>query len=166
MRTPTLISSTLALVITAILLASLGGCASTGSGNGAADYPIVASTLDGDPYDIGARLDAGETVALVFWQTGCPHSKEAAPDLVAAAAENGERITFLGLVPGPARVIPSDSIRQKAAEWSIPYPTLRDADLALYNLFGVGGTPTIVVIDSDRTVRYRSSQLPRSWASL
>ena len=41
-----------------------------------------------------------------------------------------------------------------------------DADLALYNLFGVGGTPTIVVIDSDRTVRYRSSQLPRSWASL
>lgn len=155
------IAAFVVIILTASVLVT--GCASTGGG---ASYPILATTLEDELYDIGTHLNNGETVALVFWQTGSERCKEEAPRLAAAARENGENITFLGIVPGPARVIPADRILEKANAWGLSYPTLRDPDLALYNLFGVTGTPTIIVIGPDRELRYKSSTVPGNWAAL
>ncbi len=127
--------------------------------------PMVVSDLDGKPFDIGAVLDRGETVALVFWQTTCGACQNEADTLSAAARANEGTVRFFGVVPGSERIVESATIRKTSDDWGLAYPTLRDRDLSLMNLLGVSMTPTIVIVDPTRTVRYQSHRPPSNWSA-
>lgn len=127
--------------------------------------PMVVSDLDGKPFDIGAVLDGGETVALVFWRPNCAACRNEADALAAAARENDGSVRFFGVVAGRERIFDSASIRKTSNDWGLGYPSLRDGDLSLMNLLGVSMTPTIVIIDPTRTVRYQSHRPPTNWTA-
>jgi len=121
--------------------------------------------LRGRPYQVGDHLAKGSTVALVFWQSWSDGCAEAAPELARAARERGDSMRFFGVVPGPDSVVDPDDVRRTAAQWGFEFPTLRDRDLAVTNLLGVTGTPTLVVLDPSGRIRYRGRSVPPEWNS-
>ncbi|MEZ6017717.1 MAG: TlpA disulfide reductase family protein [Planctomycetota bacterium] len=125
------------------------GCAATGGGTTSAVVPasLAMSDLDGVRHDLDAELAKGRAVTLVFWQTWCASCKAEAPALVRAAVAHADHMTFVGVVPGTDATVDDDEVRRVASELGLPYPTVRDRDLALTESFQVQGTPTIIVLE-------------------
>jgi thiol-disulfide isomerase/thioredoxin len=163
-----------------LLLGALAGCASGGGGQTApanvgdsspatvdasGSSSFVVADMNGAEHDLGASLQEGQTVALIFWQTWCGSCRKEAPELARAAAEYGGRIRFLGVVPGKDETVDDDKVRAAAKDWGYTFPQVRDRDLALSKRFGVTGTPTIVVLGSDQKVLFNEHRAPKSWAA-
>ena len=127
--------------------------------------PAQVVDMDGGSHALADRA-AGRPVALVFWQVWCASCRAEAPELARAAAEHGGRIEFLGVVPGPDTLVDDAKVRETAASWGLPYPSVRDRDLALTNALGVEGTPTIIVLGEDQRVLYRGHEPPPDWGAL
>lgn len=122
--------------------------------------------MEGESLDLDADLSAGRSVVLVFWQTWCGSCRAEAPELAAAAKRYEERARFIGVVPGPDELVDDATVSATAADWGLPYSQVRDRDNSLTSGFKVEGTPTIVVIDAKREVRYRGHSLPDDWERL
>lgn len=150
------------------LALALTGCA--GDGEGPEPVPsevsLQVSDTDGRAHDLDGALARGETVAFVFWQTWCESCAEEAPLIKAAAAQEQGKIHFVGVVPGKAETVDEAEVATVRARWGYDFPQLRDADMSLTKALGVKGTPTIVVLGSERTVLYHAHRPPAEWASL
>jgi len=150
------------------LALALSGCAA----DGARPEPVPGEVsldredTDGKRHDLEGALARGETVAFVFWQTWCESCAEEAPLIKAAAAQEQGKIHFVGVVPGKAETVDEAEVEQVRARWGYDFPQLRDADMSLTKALGVKGTPTIVVLGSERTVLYHAHRPPADWASL
>ena len=57
-------------------------------------------------------------------------------------------------------------VREVAEGFALPYPQVRDRDLALTRRFEVEGTPTVLVLGPDGRLLYRGHAPPESWFSL
>lgn len=120
--------------------------------------------MDGAPADVRASLAAGRAVALVFWQSWCGSCLQEAPALARAAREQAGRIDFVGVVPGPDSSVDEAAVRARVAELGLPYPQVRDRDLALTRAFRVEGTPTIILLEGEAPrVTWRGHRPPASW---
>lgn len=151
--------------------APLAGCGSTGaSGEAAALAPVTEALVivdrDGGSHDVQAALREGRPVALVFWQSWCKSCLEEAPGLAAAARELDGRLDFVGVVPGPDASVDEAALDAAIARFGLPYPQVRDRDLALTERFAIEGTPTIVVLGAGGRVVYRGHRAPEDWAAL
>lgn len=136
----------------AVLGLVLAACASSGGGAPAptavrVPAPLVITDMDGAVHDLDAELARGKAVVLVWWQTWCASCKAEAPALAAAARAHADRVSFVGIVPGTDEHVDDGEVRQVARDLGLPYPTVRDRDLALTSAFVVQGTPTIVVLE-------------------
>jgi len=150
------------------LALALSGCAG-GGGNPEpvpSEVSLRVSDTDGRAHDLDGALARGETVAFVFWQTWCESCAEEAPSIKAAAAQERGKIHFVGVVPGKAETVDEAEVAAVRARWGYDFPQLRDADMSLTKALGVKGTPTIVVLGSERTVLYHAHRPPADWASL
>ena len=150
------------------LALALCGCA----GGGATPEPVASEVslqredTEGERHDLDGALARGETVAFVFWQTWCESCAEEAPAIKAAAAQEQGKIHFVGVIPGKAETVDEAEVAQVRARWGYDFPQLRDTDMSLTKALGVKGTPTIVVLGSERTVLYHAHRPPADWASL
>lgn len=168
------------LTLVIALAALVAGCAGPPDGGNAAAAPLKLAaetltqpTLSGAPSDLATRLDRGETVVLVFWQTWCESCRREAPAIAKAAEQERGSLTFLGVVPGADANVSDAEITATAGRWGYTFPQLRDRELALTRALGVEGTPTIVVLgpgpndtgSSGARILYREHRLPDSWAS-
>ena len=154
------------------------GCAATPEAPGASDAlgvsvaradldPVLGVTaLDGGALDLSADLEAGRSVALVFWQTWCASCKREAPELVAAARALGDDVRFVGVIPGVVDDEDVEKVRDTAEEWELPYAQVLDTDLALTRAFGVQRTPTIVVLGRGPRVLWRGTHAPDDWRAV
>ena len=144
------------------VLVLLVGCAGPRPAPISPTVPLTLTALDGQQLDLEAGLARGETVALVVWQTWCGPCAREAPRVVRAAREHGERIRFVGVVPG--RDVDDAKLRTVAERWGYDaFPQVRDPDFSLIDGLGVVGTPTVLVLGRDREVLYRDHHTPPSW---
>ena len=155
----TLVWSALALL--------LAGCATTPADPGsAAARPLQVTDMAGQARDLQAELDAGRSVALVFWQTWCESCSHEAPAVAAAARTYGDRIAFVGVVPGKAETVDDGEVREVSRAWGYDaFPQVRDVDMRLTRGYGVEGTPTVIVLGPDGAERYRGHEPPNGWAA-
>ena len=131
-----------------------------------AGLALVLTDMDGRAHDLDATLREGRPVALVFWQTWCASCIREAPELASAARAYGEDILFLGVVPGTDEYVDDGEVEEMAAELGLPYPQVRDRDLALSRRYGVEGTPTIVVLGAGGRILYDDHRPPADWSAL
>jgi thiol-disulfide isomerase/thioredoxin len=154
-------------VVLAVLTA---GCASGGSSAeevAGAESCLKLTDMQGRCHDLEAGLARGETVALVFWQTWCKSCRKEAPELARAVRDHGEKIRFVGVVPGRDDTVDDGEVRKTAAEWGYDaFPQVRDRDLALTRSLKVKGTPTILVLGKGKEELFRAHRAPKSWETL
>jgi protein-disulfide isomerase len=62
--------------------------------------------------------------------------------------------------------VDEDALGAAIFELGLTYPQVRDRDLALTQLLGVKGTPTVIVLDPDGQVVYREHHVPADWQAL
>jgi thiol-disulfide isomerase/thioredoxin len=119
--------------------------------------------LAGQHHRLADELQRGRGVVLVFWQTWCLSCREESGTLAAAARAHPE-LAFFGIVPGGDDTVDDAEVLATALEWRVPYPQVRDRDLALTEAFGVTGTPTLIVLGADGAGRYRGNRAPAQWS--
>lgn len=151
-----------ALVLVTVL--GLGACAAPQPAPARADLKVV--DLAGETHDLDAALARGEAVALVFWQTWCTSCAGEAPAIVEARQRHGERLRFVGVVPGRDADVDDAEVARVRDAWGYDFPQVRDRDLSLTRRFGVTGTPTIVVLGPGSAVRYTGHRPPDDWKAL
>ncbi len=126
---------------------------------------LVGQDLAGGSVALATPLEAGRPVALVFWQTWCGSCREEMPEIAAAARTWGDRITFVGVVPGPDDAVDEAELRKLVDRFALTYPQVRDRDLSWTKALAIAGTPTIVVIGEGGRVLYDAHEVPGDWGS-
>lgn len=157
--------------IFAILLTFLAGCASSPAtpehaASGARPPALVVESTDGRSVDLDAEMRAGRTVVLVFWQTWCVPCLAEAPHLAQAAREHAGELAFVGVVPGPAGTVDADELARVVERLGLPYPQVRDTELAWSRAFAIQGTPTIVALHADGSAGWTGHRAPADWHAL
>ena len=102
----------------------------------------------------------GQPAVLVFWTAWCPVCKEEAPQFNQLAAQyepRGVRVLGINIQDSLART------ESGIKDFGIRYAVVRDADAAVARLYKVTGTPTIVILDRQGTVRYFGNELPTDY---
>lgn len=127
---------------------------------------LHATALDGRDVDLGAALESGRTVVLVFWQTWCASCLAEAPALAAAARAHADELVFVGVVPGPDGDVDEDELARLVKRFDLPYAQVRDRDLAWSRAFAIRGTPTLVALRADGREGWRDHHAPADWSAL
>lgn len=141
-------------------------CAAGGSEVRDGSLPVRFDTLvdmQGAKHELFAD---GQPTVLVFWQTWCASCQEEAPQLARDARELAGELRFIGVVPGPDELVDEAEVERCVRRFDLPYPQVRDRELALTEELQVQGTPTIIVLGPDRTVRYHGHHAPADWRAL
>ena len=120
--------------------------------------------MAGKPHDVDSLLRQGQSVALIFWQTWCKPCLREMPELVKADLQHSPRLSFYGIISGPDKDVDEARVKTIVGRFGVRYPQVRDRDLRLSKIFGVEGTPTIVILGSGGSVLYRGHRLPDNWA--
>ena len=161
------------ILLAAIALLLACGCGATPSSSSTLvplDAPALlalhGTDIDGRAVDLGALAGAGKPVAVIFWQTWCKSCLEEAPRLARDAKAYGDRIAFLGVVPGPDDAVDEDEVRRLATKFGLPYPEVRDRDLVWTKAFAITGTPTLLLLDAKGRTLYRGHRPPADWGAL
>jgi cytochrome c biogenesis protein CcmG/thiol:disulfide interchange protein DsbE len=155
----------------AIVLTLLAGCSSSPeapghAAAGARPPALVVAATDGRSVDLDAEMRAGRTVVLVFWQTWCGPCLAEAPHLAQAARDHADELAFVGVVPGPAGTVDEDELARVVKRLGLPYPQVRDTDLAWSRAFAIQGTPTIVALRADGSAGWTGHRAPADWRAL
>lgn len=155
----------------AILSLLLASCSSAPakpepSATGARPPAMAVQATDGRRVDLDAELRAGRTVVLVFWQTWCVPCLAEAPHLAQAAREHAGELAFVGVVSGPAGTVDEGELASVVERFDLPYPQVRDTDLAWSRAFTIRGTPTIVALRADGSAGWTGHRAPADWRAL
>lgn len=122
-----------------------------------ADWTLV--DYDGRVHTVGAFLERGEPVVLVFWETWCASCLAEAPK-VERVHRTDPRVHVVGVVAGGAKDVDEGEVRATALRLALSYPQVLDRDLALTQSLEVHGTPTIVVLGRGGDVVFRGHEMP------
>ena len=121
--------------------------------------------MAGKSHDVDTLLRQGQSVALIFWQTWCKPCLREMPDLVKADRQYSPGLRFYGIIAGPDQDVDEARVKTIVGRFGVRYPQVRDRDLRLSKIFGVEGTPTIVILGAGGSVLYRGHRLPDNWAA-
>ncbi len=140
----------LAVIVTGIVLAAT---ASAAEDRLAPDWTL--QTPDGDAVTLSKAV-ADRPVILLFWATWCPYCKALMPHLQSIALEYGERIEIFAIHFRDDMGDPVAFIRDAGYDFTL----LTDGnEVAEQN--GIWGTPGVLVVDTDRRVRFDLYALPK-----
>lgn len=122
-------------------------------GDRAPDWSGLVGT-DGRKYALADFAEA-QLVVVVFTSNQCPVATANQGRLIAlqkAFELQGVRLLAICSNPGNENSLPA--MRQRAEAEGYKFPYLSDADQAVAKAFGAIKTPTALVLDGDRRVRY------------
>jgi len=95
-----------------------------------------------------------KAMVLTFSTTTCPLVKRSFPKLV----ELESRYRTAGVQFAAVNVGANDTLRDMAAQaidFEVPFPFVKDYDLTCARALGITRSPEVVILDADRTLRYR-----------
>jgi len=128
----------------------------TAIGDTAPDFQLAS--IGGAPISLADLR--GRPAVLVFWTAWCPVCREEAPhfnELAAQYESLGVRVLGINIQDSLART------ESGIKDFGIRYAVVRDADAGVARLYKVSGTPTIVFLDRQGTVRYFGNELPADY---
>lgn len=92
----------------------------------------------------------GKVVLLDFWTYCCINCHHVLPDLAYLEEKYKNELVVIGVHTAKFDAEKdTDNIRKKVAEYRIKHPVINDANQVLWTRFGVGGWPTLAVIDAN-----------------
>lgn len=117
-------------------------------------FQLPADALDGGRDWINTRGALhlaelkGKIILLDFWTYCCINCHHILPTLARLEAKYPNQLVVIGVHSGKfdAEKV-TDNIRQKVNEYGIKHPVVNDADLTIWNKFGVRSWPTLAIID-------------------
>jgi thiol-disulfide isomerase/thioredoxin len=147
---PTL-SALLALTVgTAVGIAGINTFVDTQFSPGTAiTEELSVTTIAGEELNLLATTD-GPTV-LTFWATWCGPCRSELPIKKAFYEEYADTVGFIAV--NMTRTEPSiDTVERYIADHNIEYPVALDSNGTVAAFFGIRGTPTTIVVDTDGVV--------------
>jgi len=125
-------------------------------GSSAANFNLPAT--NGKDYSLDSFKNSIGLV-IVFTCNHCPYAKAAWPHLNKLANDFKDKgIAFVGINPNDENQYPEDSfevMKQRAKDWEINFPYLRDKDQLVAKEYDAVCTPDIYVYDKNRKLYYR-----------
>lgn len=111
--------------------------------------PVELTGTDLDGQDVDLADLRGKPVVVNVWWSQCPPCRVEQPDLNEAAAELGDRATFIGL---NIRDSSADAARSYVRGFEVPYSSIYSADgsalLAFAGTLNPRSIPSTVVLDA------------------
>lgn len=156
MRSPTLLSG---LVFLFIL--SMSACAEDLPPPGHTAYLTTGATSPnwtlhtpgGEAVEL-AQVAREKPQIVLFWATWCPYCKALMPHLQSIRLEYGDAISVLAV-----SINETGNAAKFLDKAGYDFTLLRDGD-AVAELYGIFGTPGVLIIDSERKIRFDRRQLP------
>ena len=109
---------------------------------------IVGTTLDGEPFDLGALR--GRPVIVNFWGPSCVPCREEFPQFLAKLEEHsGDGLAIVGVLTDDPEAPARDFIAEYGATW----PTVLDPDKAFKSAYRVAARPQTYFIDGQGVLR-------------
>ena len=102
------------------------------------------------------EVAARQPVIVLFWATWCPYCKALMPHIQSIRFEYGDQIEILAVHFRDDKGDPVAFIEAAGYEFTL----LPDGD-EVARLNGVWGTPGLLIIDRERTIRYDLYRLPK-----
>ena len=91
----------------------------------------------------------GKVVLLDFWTYCCINCHHIIPDLEKLEAKYADELVVIGVhSPKFEAERDTENIRKKVREYEIKHPIANDANMVLWNRFGVDTWPTLAIIDA------------------
>jgi len=114
----------------------------------APDFPKGLDWLNIDrPLSISRDL-RGKIVLLDFWTQGCINCLHIFPELKRLEAEHPDSLVVIGVHSAKFEAEGQlESIRQAVLRYGLKHPVVNDVDFQIWQQFGVGAWPTLVLID-------------------
>lgn len=110
--------------------------------------PIVGTTLDGAPFDLGALR--GRPVIINFWGPSCVPCREEFPQFLAKLAQHqGDGLAIVGVLTDD----PVEPARAFIAEYGATWPTVGDPDQAFKTAYRVAARPQTYFVDRAGVLR-------------
>jgi cytochrome c biogenesis protein CcmG, thiol:disulfide interchange protein DsbE len=118
--------------------------------------PEFSVATTNGPFDLAT---ASTPVFLEVFATWCPHCQHEVPVIDAIAKQYAGRVAFVGVSGSPYGIDGSSPENQNdVMEWvqklNVTYPVAYDPDLKVANAYLQGGYPTVVVIGTDKKVKW------------
>ena len=119
---------------------------------------FVLKTIDNRAFRT-EEMKGKKPLFLVFWATWCSNCKKEIPELKEIYSSfEPKGMEFLAINVGV-----NDSlarVKRYTKKYKITYPVAFEGGNRVTKLFGVQGTPTIIIVDRRGIVRYRSVSVP------
>ncbi|MFO0958722.1 MAG: thioredoxin-like domain-containing protein [Isosphaeraceae bacterium] len=97
----------------------------------------------------------GKVVVVDFWTYCCINCHHVLPDLEKLEAKYGDGLVVIGIHTAKFDAEKdTENIRKKVREYRIAHPVINDADMTLWNRFGVRSWPTLCIFDVDGKVAW------------
>lgn len=103
-----------------------------------------------------SEATAEQPVIVLFWATWCPYCKALMPHIQSVQLEYGDKIRVLAINFRDDKGDPVAFIESAGYDFTL----LPDGD-DVARLYGVWGTPGLLVIDTDRNIRFDLYALPK-----
>lgn len=95
----------------------------------------------------------GKVVLIDFWTYCCINCHHVIPDLEKLEAKYGDGLVVVGVHSAKFEAEKdTENIRKKVREYRIAHPVINDAEMTLWNRFGVRSWPTLGIFDVDGKV--------------
>ncbi|GAB6063234.1 redoxin family protein [Deferrisoma palaeochoriense] len=115
---------------------------------------FTLKTLDGSEIRLADKVGA-KALAVVFWATWSPRSKELLEDLAKVYAERHDKGFEVVAVNVDHEHLDAETrAAVEQAAKGLPFPVVVDEGLATYYAYGVVATPSVALLDDSGTVRY------------
>ncbi len=104
----------------------------------------------------GLIADGSEVVVVVFWATWSARSLELLGDLKAMVTEHADRrfqVIAVNVEGQRISAATRKKIEAALAELNLPFPSLLDPELALFDSYGVVAVPSTAILDSNHILR-------------
>jgi peroxiredoxin len=119
-------------------------------GKQVADFSLKDTS--GKPWSLYG-LKNGKAVVVVFLSFDCPVSISYSPRLADLARQYGERgVAFVGVCPCDEE---AEQVARHARDFKLPFPVLKDRQLAAADALGAQLTPEAFLLDERFVLRYR-----------
>lgn len=137
------------------LLSVSSASAAAQVGEQAPDFSLL--TMQGEAFNL-SDYKGKKPVYLIFWATWCPACEHEIPAIKEVYVEFGDKMMVVAI-----NVSVNDSekrVDRYIKKHELPYTVAYDTDAKVTRQYGVLGTPTQILIDTQGTVRYRGTSVP------